>query len=196
MERELLFTGIGGQGIQLATKVLAHAGMIDGLEVQLFGSYGGMMRGGNTDTTLVMGEGPVTSPPTVSHAWAAVVMHDAHAAPSVQRVRDGGLVFANADVVPEGLVSGLAPRAREVRIAATEVAIEMGDIVAATMVMVGALASATELVGVDSLCAAVRRCLPPYRQELADLDERAIRAGAETAPADAPSAWRPEVAAP
>ena len=31
--------------------------VLDGREVMLFGSYGGMMRGGNTDATIVVGDG-------------------------------------------------------------------------------------------------------------------------------------------
>ena len=61
----LLLTGIGGQGIQLAAQVLARAALTEGREVQLFGSYGGMMRGGNTEATLVVADGPVEAPPTV-----------------------------------------------------------------------------------------------------------------------------------
>ena len=51
MERELLLTGIGGQGVQLAAQVLARAAIAEGRSVQMFGSYGGMMRGGNTEAT-------------------------------------------------------------------------------------------------------------------------------------------------
>ena len=58
MERELVMTGIGGQGIQLAAQVLARAALSEGRQVQLFGSYGGMMRGGNTEATVVVADGP------------------------------------------------------------------------------------------------------------------------------------------
>src|SRR5687767_9152295 len=75
MEREVLFTGIGGQGIQLAAQVLARAALAEGREVMLFGSYGGTMRGGPTDSTLVVGDGPVSAPPIVSRAWSAIAMH-------------------------------------------------------------------------------------------------------------------------
>ena len=56
MERELLMSGIGGQGVQLAAEVLAPAAITDGLDVQVFGSYGGMMRGGNTEATVVLAD--------------------------------------------------------------------------------------------------------------------------------------------
>ena len=48
MEREVIITGIGGQGIQLMAKVLAQAANRAGKQVMLFGIYGGMMRGGSS----------------------------------------------------------------------------------------------------------------------------------------------------
>ena len=58
MERELLITGIGGQGVQLAAQVLARAADARRAEVMYLGLYGGMMRGGNTDSTVVIGRRP------------------------------------------------------------------------------------------------------------------------------------------
>ncbi len=76
MERELLITGIGGQGVQLCAQVLARAATLEGREVMYLGLYGGMMRGGNTDSTVVVADGPILAPPVVSHAWSAIAMHD------------------------------------------------------------------------------------------------------------------------
>ena len=81
MEREVLITGIGGQGVQLAAQVLARAATLEDREVVFLGLYGGMMRGGNTDSTVVIGDGPITSPPVVSRAWSAIAMHDDYREP-------------------------------------------------------------------------------------------------------------------
>ena len=45
-ERELALTGIGGQGVQFAAQVMSRAAIAEGRQVMMFGSYGGMMRGG------------------------------------------------------------------------------------------------------------------------------------------------------
>ena len=74
MERELLITGIGGQGVQLSAQVLARAATLEGREVMYLGLYGGMMRGGNTDSTVVIADGPILAPPVVSR-----VVGDRHA---------------------------------------------------------------------------------------------------------------------
>src|ERR1700746_2319596 len=95
MERELLITGIGGQGIQLAAQVLARAATLEGREVMYLGLYGGMMRGGNTHSTLVVGDAPIPSPPVVSRAWAAIAMHDDYFAPVEAKLRTGAIVLVN-----------------------------------------------------------------------------------------------------
>ena len=46
-ERELAMTGIGGQGVQFAAQVMSRGAIAEGRQVMMFGSYGGMMRGGN-----------------------------------------------------------------------------------------------------------------------------------------------------
>jgi 2-oxoacid:acceptor oxidoreductase gamma subunit (pyruvate/2-ketoisovalerate family) len=186
VDRELLLTGIGGQGIQLAAQVLARAAMMDGRSVQMFGSYGGMMRGGRTDATIVVADAAVEAPPTVGDAWSAIVMHHAYAGAILAAVRPGGFVLVASDVHD-------APLERErytvVDVRATEIAERAGNRMAASMVMIGAHAAATDLVTLDSLSAAVADSLPPYRKQLADVNVAAIRAGYEAQPRSVAPAW-------
>jgi Pyruvate/2-oxoacid:ferredoxin oxidoreductase gamma subunit len=48
-----------------------------------------------------------------------------------------------------------------------------------SMVMLGALSTLTQLVALDHLIAAVRACVPPYRRQHLDLNDRALRAGGD-----------------
>jgi len=186
VERELLLTGIGGQGIQLAAQVIARAAMREGRAVQMFGSYGGMMRGGRTDATIVIADAAVEAPPTVGEAWSAIVMHGAYAAPILAAIRADGIVLAAADV--QGVA--LDPeRYTVVSIDAAAVAEAAGNRMAASMVMAGAYTAVTGIVDVDSVCAAVAESLPPYRRQLADVNAAAVRAGFDAAPRDVAPAW-------
>ena len=192
MDRELLLTGIGGQGVQLAAQVLARGALMDGRSVQMFGSYGGMMRGGRTDATIVVADAAVEAPPTVHDAWSAIVMHAAYADPILSAVRTGGLVLVASDVQN-------APLEREryavIDVPASEIAERVGNRMAAGMVMLGALSAATDLVSVDSLSAAVADSLPPYRKQLAEVNVAAIRAGFEAQPRVVAPAWDAEAVA-
>jgi 2-oxoacid:acceptor oxidoreductase gamma subunit (pyruvate/2-ketoisovalerate family) len=183
MERELLMSGIGGQGVQLAAEVLARAAITDGLDVQLFGSYGGMMRGGNTEATLVLSDAPIEAPPTVASAWSAIVMHPEYADALVWRVRPGGLLFVNTSVFDTLPAPGdLAADVRVVPLAATTLAADIGNVMTASIVMIGAYAAVTALVTLEALVAAIAQSLPPYRAQHIALNQRALRAGYEAAP--------------
>lgn len=186
MERELLLTGIGGQGVQLAARVIATAAIAEGRSVQLFGSYGGMMRGGNTDATIVVSDGPVAAPPTVGHAWSAIVMHDQFAEPILSKLTQNSIVVINSDVCSS---SPDPSRSVAIRMAANEIADGIGSRLAASMVLVGAYAAATGFVGVDAVVAAIAASLPSYRQKTVDVNVAAVRAGYDAAPLDLVAAW-------
>jgi Pyruvate/2-oxoacid:ferredoxin oxidoreductase gamma subunit len=186
VERELMVTGIGGQGVQLAARVVAGAAMLEGREVQLFGSYGGMMRGGETEATVIVGDGPIEAPPTIERTWSAIVMHHEHWQPTQRRLVPGSVLLVNSTVFAE-------PLDRDafvvVDVPASATAAHLGNVMAASMVMAGAYAAATELVGLAALEEAVGEALPSYRQQHRELNVRALRAGFELAPRGVAPAW-------
>jgi 2-oxoacid:acceptor oxidoreductase gamma subunit (pyruvate/2-ketoisovalerate family) len=174
LELELLMTGIGGQGIQLAAQVLARAAVSEGLFVQLFGSYGGMMRGGNTEATLVIADVAVEAPPTVHSAFAAIVMHHEYAETVLDRVRMGGVILVNSSVFDSPVErNGVSV----IDLPATDLAVEVGHIMTASMVMAGAFAKVTRLVSLDSLAESVSETLPSYRTQHIALNVAALNAG-------------------
>jgi Pyruvate/2-oxoacid:ferredoxin oxidoreductase gamma subunit len=192
VERALILSGIGGQGVQLAATVVARAALAEGRDVQVFGSYEGMMRGGATESTLVIGDGPVESPPTVDAAWAVVLLHHEHAGHAVGCLGPGGVALVNSSVVGD---LALGDDVRVIAVPASDLAIGAGHLMAAAMVMTGALAAATGLVGLDGLIGASAAALPAYRSQHAALNEAALRAGYAAVAAGTDPAW-PDVAVP
>lgn len=188
-EREILMTGIGGQGIQLAAQVLCRAALSEGREVQLFGSYGGMMRGGNTEATVIVADAPVEAPPTVGRAWSALVMHHAHFPPVHRRMRPGAVVVINSTVF-ESTFDHTPFTVLEVP--ATAIAGQVGNVMAASMVALGAYATATDIVAVESLEAAVAESLPPYRSQHVAVNVAALRAGRDGVRSVLAPAWAAE----
>jgi Pyruvate/2-oxoacid:ferredoxin oxidoreductase gamma subunit len=181
----VLLTGIGGQGVQLAAHVLGRAAIAGGLDVQLFGSYEGMMRGGSTQATVVLAQDLVESPPTVHEADAAVVMHHEHSADVVARVVPGGIILVNVPAEAtdgNGTDNGPRPIAHRadctvVDVPAADIAIDLGHVMGASMVMTGVLASATGLVTEEHLAQAVEASLPSYRRAHVERNVTALHAG-------------------
>jgi 2-oxoacid:acceptor oxidoreductase gamma subunit (pyruvate/2-ketoisovalerate family) len=186
MERELLLTGIGGQGIQLAAQVLARAAIAEGRQVQMFGSYGGMMRGGNTEATLVIADGAIEAPPTVADTWSAIFMHHDFSEATRAKLRPGSLVLVNTTVF-EGTFD--AGEYRVVEVAATDLAVDLGNIMTASMVMLGAYVATTDIVTLDAVDAAIAGSLPAYRSQHVELNVRAVHTGFDAAPRALSPAW-------
>lgn len=173
-----MLTGIGGQGIQLAARTLAEAAIADGRRVQLFASYGGMMRGGNSDSYLVIGDTDIVSPPVVGAAWAAVIMHHEHAAGVWPKLRSDSLSVINSSVV-EPSCRPPADAGTVTEVAALDVATELGSPMAASLVLIGVLVARTGLVSTPAFLDAASQVLPSYRAEAAAGNRRAMEAGIE-----------------
>ena len=186
MERQLMMTGIGGQGVQLAARMITLAALAEGRHVQLFGGYGGMMRGGDTAATIVVGDAPVESPPTIGATWSAIVMHHDYWEPTQRRLRPGSIVLVNTTVFEHEV--DWSPYLL-VEVPATELAGTVGSVMTASMIMAGAYAAVTGLVTVDSLVAAVGEVLPEYRQQHRELNYKALHAGFDAAPHGLVDAW-------
>lgn len=187
VQREIVFTGIGGQGVQLAARTLAEAATIDGRRVQLFASYGGMMRGGNSDSFVVISDEAINSPPVLGSAWAALVMHHEHASGVWPMLREGSVAAVNTSVVDtDGQPGG--PGVTLVEVPALDIAAGLGAPVAASLLLLGALVAHTGLVRDDSLLDSAERVLPSYRAASAEPNRKALAAGLDLG-AESHPAW-------
>jgi len=185
LEREILLSGIGGQGIQLAAKSLAAAAMREGRRVLMFGTYGGEMRGGDTEATVVVGSASLITPPVIDFAWAGLAMHPRGWPCMAAKLRPGGMALINTSVF-EG---GVDYDGTVLPLAATELASAAGTPQAAAMVALGAFAAATQLVKIETLHAIAEEVLPPYRRQFAAANRRAFTIGFEAVADHACPAW-------
>jgi 2-oxoglutarate ferredoxin oxidoreductase subunit gamma len=190
-EREILLTGIGGQGVQLAAKVLALAATFEQLEVMSLGTYGGTMRGGNTDATVVIGRGPILAAPIVSHAWSAIVVHPRYFEPIRGRLREDALVVVDADLLEDDFVDA---KGGSVRIEATQLARGVDAPKSAALVLLGAYVAITGIVSHPSIEQALEAALPSYRQQTLEANQRALRAGRDAVRPLSTPAWNAEAA--
>lgn len=186
MEREIQLTGIGGQGIQLAAKTLAYAAIEDGREALVFGQYGGYMRGGPTESTVVLAQGPVLSPPVLDEIWAAIAMHHGFWEPVRDRLRPDGFVVVDTSVFRGDLGAGSCT---VVELPASDMAGSLGNTMAGSMVALGAFAAATGIVSLASLITATGQVLPSYRAQHAKRNAEAVQLGYDHVAGQLVSAW-------
>lgn len=190
MQREVILTGIGGQGVQLAAKTLAMAATAEGRQVMMSSHYGGEMRGGQTEASVVVADTDLRAVPILENAWSAMVMHGRYWPGVAARLRHGGVVVVNTTVAHD-VTSAEAPAADRpaiVGVPAGDIASGIGAPMAAGFVLLGAYAAVTGVVGTDSLVESMKELVPPYRTQHVAANEAAIRAGAQAAPRSHP-AW-------
>jgi Pyruvate/2-oxoacid:ferredoxin oxidoreductase gamma subunit len=186
MEREIFLTGIGGQGVQLAAKILALAATREGRSVMSLGTYGGTMRGGNTDSTVVVADGPIGSPPVVSRGWSAIVVHPRYWEPLRPKLRSGGVVVFDSSLAPEGLEAG---EARAFEVDANALATEADAGRAGSLVLLGAYCGLTGIVSLESLQAAMKQAVPAYRHQHLESNGRALALGHAALAGSSVPAW-------
>src|SRR5206468_8881845 len=100
MERAVVMIGIGGQGIQLVAKLLAQAAIREGRQVMMFGLFMGMIRGGSSESTVVIADREIVTPPIVPSAWAVLAMHPEGLPALAARAEPGGVLVFNSTLVP------------------------------------------------------------------------------------------------
>jgi 2-oxoglutarate ferredoxin oxidoreductase subunit gamma len=184
-----MFTGVGGQGVQIASKTLATAAIGEGRHVMLVPRYGGGMRGGMTNAEVTIGDRALRALPVATSAWSAYVMDPSYWPTISPNLADGAVVVVNSSLFNQAVE---VPDAGVFEVAASDVAAELGNPMSAGFVLLGAFVALTGLVSLEGTVAAMRELVPAYRTQHLEANERAIRTGADLLPALAAPAWEPD----
>ncbi len=174
MYQDVMIAGFGGQGVLVAGKLLAYAGMLEGRYVTWFPSYGAEIRGGTANCTVIISSTEIGSP-VVQHPSAMLIFNEASFIKFEKRIKEGGRLFLNTSLVH-------SPSSRHditrIEIRANDIAEDLGDNRISNMVMLGAFLKKTGVVTMESVLAALKQVLPPRRHSLIPLNENALERGA------------------
>jgi indolepyruvate ferredoxin oxidoreductase beta subunit len=180
MERKLVVTGVGGQGIIFVTKVLAQAAMARGERVMASENHGMSQRGGSVMSYVKIGgsEAPLIRRGT---ADTLIALDRVEAIRALPYLHASGRVCVNT---PDGLDAAVMPRLSEmgVRVHALDAdacAKQLGAPAVANLILLG-FAAACEALGitVEELKTAVQ-ALGPAKAVAMNL--RALEMGARQA---------------
>lgn len=94
-ELRLRLSGVGGQGIVFAGRLLAQAMLEAGKDVTLRYTYGAEVMGTPVHSELVIADEPILSP-YFREAQVAVILHPRALPEAITRVERGGLVVVDA----------------------------------------------------------------------------------------------------
>ena len=154
---EILIGGVGGQGVVLSGILLGTAAtLFDNKKAVQTQSYSSELRGGAARSEVIISEQPVTDP-QVRKPDILILMAEDAVGRYLSKVRSGALVAVDSD-----LVKGVALGDYTIlSIPATSLAEkEMGNIVVANLIILGALIKKTGLLSVQSLEKAIEVSVP------------------------------------
>lgn len=150
----ILFTGVGGQGILLASELTAHAQLAAGFDVKKSEVHGMAQRGGSVVAHLKYGErvySPLIEPGTADIQVAFEELEAVRYLPYLHR--DSAVVVNTQQILPPAVATGRASypvnildelRSRHINVVAVDafaVARAIGEIRTANVVMVGAMSN-------------------------------------------------------
>jgi 2-oxoglutarate ferredoxin oxidoreductase subunit gamma len=185
MHHEIVISGFGGQGVLFAGQLLAYAALEEGRYVTWIPSYGPEMRGGTANCTVIVSDEEIGSP-LVRQPTAAVVLNP----PSFTRyeplVKPGGVLLCDATLIQARSARG---DIQALAVPAKEIADELDLPQIANVVMLGALAAATQVVQLETLDRVLAQHLSARHRDKLEANKQALRRGAAcvTVPAVAAS---------
>jgi len=148
----VLFTGVGGQGIILATTVLAEAAIESGFDVKVSEVHGMAQRGGSVEGSVRIGKEVFS--PIIDRADFIIAVEKLEALRYIGKLRSGGFLLVNDyEIYPSTVFSKDTeyPKNIEERISnltknymiidAVEIALKLNEIRAANMVLLGAFSN-------------------------------------------------------
>ena len=173
---EVVIAGFGGQGIILASKLLAHSAMNTGREVTLMPSYGAEVRGGTSNCTVIVSDTAVASP-LADSPTSLVIMNKASLDKFGPRIRENGLLVLNSSLIDSAADFG--KDLRLVRVPADDIACELGNPKTANMVILGAYLEKSGLLSWKDAAETLQQVLSRRYHKLIPLNTEAMKLGAE-----------------
>jgi indolepyruvate ferredoxin oxidoreductase beta subunit len=148
----VLFAGVGGQGIILSSRVLAHAAINAGFDVKVSEVHGMAQRGGSVEGSVRFGKKVYS--PTTGEADFIIALEKLEALRYVPRLKSEGTVIINDyEIYPSTLYSKDASYPEKIEkkikkitpnsyfVPAVEIAKSLGEIRAANIVLLGLLSN-------------------------------------------------------
>lgn len=160
MQKKLIITGFGGQGVIMAGRIVGKAAALgDKLESSLVQSYGPESRGGACSVQVTIADEQIFYP-YINVPDILVCMSQAGYDKYKDILEDATILIADQDLVK------LSGNGDCYSIPATRFAEEMGLKMMANIIMIGFLSGITEAISLESARDTVSKSVPPKTVEI------------------------------
>lgn len=173
MTYEIIISGFGGQGVILAGKLLAYAGMLDDKYVSFIPSYGAEMRGGTASCSVIISNKEIGSP-LISNPSHLVVLNEPSLHKYVSKVKDGGVLISNSSMINSTINRNSI---NLFHIPCNKIAEDNGDPRSANLAALGALAGRGNVLNLKTLLTAVQKYFEGKGKSVIDANSSVLISG-------------------
>ncbi len=175
MKQSFVFSGSGGQGIMSAGMMLAHAAIDMGKHATFLPEYGPEQRGGSAKCTVIISDSEIVSPLT-KKCNNFVAMNEQAYNKFCDDVKDGGVMVLNSSrITSEVALEGK----KVISLPVDDIALEVGNIKVANIVIIGALIGATGVVSKEVFVASLEEKFKEKKPEVLAMNLKALEKGIE-----------------
>jgi len=175
MYHDVIIAGFGGQGVLFVGNLLAQAGMEQNYHVTFMPAYGVEMRGGTANCNVVLSSEEIGSP-LPDNPCSGLVLNEASLERFQSSLKAGGSLFVNSTLAPMEKV--VRTDIQTVPIPANELAVSLGNVQVASLILLGAFVEWTGILTRDVFPPAMEEMLPPQaREKFLDSNLKALEEG-------------------
>jgi len=173
----ILFSGFGGQGILTLGQLIASIALNKGKEVTWMPSYGAEMRGGTANCSVIISDKMIGSPIASTNIDILCAMNISSIVKFLNNVKPDGKVFVNSSIVKEPVDR---TDIDATYIDASNIAVKVGDLRMANMVMLAAFLKKTDLFTFDDVEKVLEQRFSSKGEKVVKLNVEAVKQGLET----------------
>ena len=173
MEKEVIISGFGGQGVLSMGKILAYSGLMENKQVTWMPAYGPEQRGGTANVTVIVSDEKISSP-ILSTYDVAVVLNQPSLEKFESKVKPGGILIYDS----YGIIN--PPTRKDItvyRIDAMDKAAELKNGKIFNMIVLGGLLRVCPIISREGVAKALYKTLPERHHALIPLNMTALEEG-------------------
>lgn len=171
--KNIKVAGFGGQGVMMFGQILAYSATKDEINGLWFPSYGPETRGGTANCSVIVSDKQINSP-VFKNADHLVAFNLPSLDKFKEHIAENGLVLYNSSLIDEEVKLN---NCTVVGVPINDIAIELGNIKVANMVMMGSYLELTKLFGDETIEYVIRKILGERKADLVQINKDAIEAG-------------------
>ena len=177
ISEKIICAGFGGQGVMLIGQLLAYAANEKDLNSLWYPSYGPETRGGTANCSVTISDKPVNSP-VISKADTIIVMNKPSLTKFECMVRPNGRILINSSLVD---IKISRDDINPLYIPANDLAMSLGNIKVANMIILGAYLELTKLFDQEVIIKLLKKMFGEAKAELVEINKKALEVGQQFA---------------